>query len=111
MSRSKRTIRRWWRHRYDEDLKSRVDKHTYLSGLNSTWSDIDSKGRKFARLRKFVSNLATIFANTASIEGDFSNLKWEKDQFRSDLSHLSLEGILQAKQLEVTSKLYAMLHG
>ena len=93
------------------ECKSRLDKHTHLSGFNSAWSDIDAKGRKFATLRKLLSNLATIFANTASIEGDFSNLKWEKDQFRSDLGHLSLEGILQAKQLEVTSKLYAMLHG
>jgi hypothetical protein len=42
--------------------------------------------------------LATAFANTTVVEFDFSILKWEMDEFRTCLMHLSLEGIFQTKQ-------------
>jgi hypothetical protein len=40
----------------------------------------------------------TMLANTTSVESDFSILKWELDENRTTLIHLSLEGIFQAKQ-------------
>jgi hypothetical protein len=40
----------------------------------------------------------TVFANTTSVESDFSILKWEMDDHCTTLMHLSLEGIFQAKQ-------------
>jgi hypothetical protein len=42
--------------------------------------------------------MATVLANTTSVESDFSVLKWEMDDNRTALMHLSLEGIFQAKQ-------------
>jgi hypothetical protein len=41
-------------------------------------------------LVEFCGGLATIFPNTATIESDFAVLRWEKDDFRSDLSDFSL---------------------
>ena len=42
-----------------------------------------------------------VFANTASVESDFSILGWEKDEYRLSLTDLSLEGIMQSKQHEL----------
>jgi hypothetical protein len=41
------------------------------------------------------------FANTTSVESDFSILKWEKNDFRQSMMNLTLEGIFQAKQRHV----------
>ncbi|RHY88146.1 hypothetical protein DYB37_013566 [Aphanomyces astaci] len=45
--------------------------------------------------------MASVFANTTSVESDFSILKWEKDEFRMNLLDLSLDGIFQAKQFKL----------
>lgn len=60
---------------------------------------------RFHILRDFNGGIATIFANTASVESDFSILDWEKDAFRLSITDLSLEGILQCKQYEMLSLL------
>ena len=39
-----------------------------------------------------------MFANTASVESDFSILGWEKDKFRLSIMDLSLEGVMHCKQ-------------
>ncbi|CAK9867762.1 unnamed protein product [Sphagnum jensenii] len=62
------------------------------------WDDL--KGG-FKRLRMFCDGLANVFANTTSVESDFSILKWEKDDFRQSMMNLTLEGIFQAKQCHV----------
>ena len=41
-----------------------------------------------------------MFANNALMESDFSDINWEKDDHRLHLTDLSLEGILQCKQLD-----------
>jgi hypothetical protein len=55
----------------------------------------------------FVSGLATVFANTTSVESDFSILKWEMDKNQTSLMHLSLEDIFQAKQQSMLHALIA----
>jgi hypothetical protein len=45
----------------------------------------------------FCGGLANAFANTTSVELDFSILKWEKNDFRQLMMNLTLEGIFQAK--------------
>jgi hypothetical protein len=53
-----------------------------------------------------------VFANTASVESDFSVLKWEMDEFRSSMASLTLEGVLQSKQRTLLSSLaHQMTHG
>jgi len=44
-----------------------------------------------------------VFANTASVESDFSILGWEKDAYRLSITDLSLEGVIQCKQYEMLS--------
>jgi hypothetical protein len=39
-----------------------------------------------------------VFANKMSVESDFYIFKWELDENRTALMHLSMEGIFQAKQ-------------
>ena len=52
----------------------------------------------FEILRDFCGGIAMVFANTASVESDFSLLGWEKDKYRLSITDLSLEGILHCKQ-------------
>ena len=97
------------RYNREDAFKVRLDKHTHKTGFNQAWSDIDDGGQKFSRLRSFVGNLATAFPNTAPVESDYNILKWEKDEFRSSMSHLTIEGIFQAKQFELIKKLASTL--
>ena len=46
-----------------------------------------------------------MFANTASVESDFSILGWEMDDHRLSMTDLSLEGILHCKQFDIIEKL------
>jgi hypothetical protein len=78
----------------DENMRNVIDKHDVNTLFNDAWDCVPW----FKRLRAFCGGLATIFPNTTSVESDFSILKWELDAFRTALMHLSLEGIMQAKQ-------------
>ena len=61
--------------------------------------------RGMVALRDFCGGIATIFANTATVESDFSVLGWEKDEYRMSLMDVSLEGIMQWKQFDLLSRL------
>jgi hypothetical protein len=52
----------------------------------------------FEHLRLFCGRLATVLANTTSVESNFSIHKWQLDENHTALMHLSLERIFQAKQ-------------
>jgi hypothetical protein len=54
--------------------------------------------REFHLLRDFAGGLATVFPSTAAAESDFSQIRWEKNEFRSALADFPLEGILHCKQ-------------
>jgi len=79
---------------YNEDavLHAALDKHDVQTTFNDAW-DAMSQQARVERLRAFLCGLATAFANTTIVEFDFSILKWEMDEFRTCLMHLSLEGI------------------
>jgi hypothetical protein len=66
-----------------------------MTTFNDAW---DCVLGRFEHLRSFYGGLATVLTNTTCIESDFSVLKWEMDDNRTALMHLSLEGIFQAKQ-------------
>ena len=74
----------------DENIEKAIDACTAAVMFNDAWDVI--KGR-FTDLRSFCGGLAVAFANTTSVESDFSILKWEKDDNRTALTNLSLEGI------------------
>ena len=85
----------------DEDcIKKAIATHDHTVMFNDAW---DSMNGRFHALRCFSSGLATSFANTPSVESDFSILKWEKSCNRKSLTNLSLEGIFASKQHNVLS--------
>lgn len=77
------------------------DKHTLY---NDAW---DECGGRFAILRLFVGDLAVAFANTASVECDFSTLTFEFNANRIALGDLSIGGTVHAKQHVYLMKLQA----
>ena len=79
----------------DPVLRAAIDQHDINTTFEQAW---DCAPGRFAHLRAFCGGLATVFANTTSVESDFSILKWELDEFRTSMMHLSLEGVFQAKQ-------------
>jgi hypothetical protein len=54
--------------------------------------------KEYPLLVTFAGGLATTFPGTGTMESDFLVLGWEKGDYRTMLSDLSLVGILQAKQ-------------
>lgn len=64
---------------------------------------------RFRMLEWFCGGLATAFPGTATVEADFSLIKWEYDDFRQSLTSFSLEGILQAKQFSKLDRLSFVL--
>ena len=79
----------------DDNLRSAIDACDATTSFSDGWAIV---GPRFPMLREFSGGLATVFPNTASVESDFSLLKWEKDEYRQSLTDLSLEGILHSKQ-------------
>ncbi len=71
-------------------LRGIIDKHDDMTTFNDAW---DCAPDRFEHLRSFYGRLATVLTNTTSVESDFSVLKWEMDDNRTALMHLSLEGI------------------
>ena len=79
----------------DQVLRAAIDQHDINTTFDQAW---DCAPGRFAHIRAFCGGLATVFANTTSVESDFSILKWELDEFRTSMMHISLEGVFQAKQ-------------
>jgi len=72
------------------------------TSFQQAWSIVEGQ---FDVIRNFCGGIATVFANTATVESDFSILGWEKDEYRMSLTDLSLEGIIQCKQFDLLSSL------
>ena len=56
-------------------------------------------------LYDFFGGLATVFPGTATVESDFSDVKWTKDEYSHSLSDFSLESKLHARQFDVLQSL------
>ncbi len=72
--------------------------HSEQTDFNDAWKTPSIKDR-FPELMEFCGGLASPFPNTATVESDFSVLKWEKDLHRSNITPFSLEGILHCRQI------------
>jgi hypothetical protein len=79
----------------DTIMRDIIDKHDHTTMFNDAW---DCALGWFESLCSFCGGLTTVLANTTFVKLDFSILKWELDENRMALMHLSLEGIFQAKQ-------------
>ena len=89
-------------------LKKVVSAHTYKTSFDDAWDALPPKP-VLTHLRAFCGGLATAFANTTSVESDFSILKCEEDPHRSCLMALSVEGIFQTKQHAVIHEMLARM--
>jgi len=89
-------------HQRDHLLQSRLKECDHNTTFKAGWAIVDGK---FSALRDFCGGIATVFANTVSVESDFSILGWEKDEYRLSLTDLSLEGIMQSKQHKLLKSL------
>ncbi len=76
----------------DQILRVAIDRHTIETLFDDAW---DCAPGRFGHLQSFCGSLGIVFANTMSVEGDFSILKWEMDENRTCLMHLSFEGVFQ----------------
>jgi hypothetical protein len=83
-------------------LHNAIDNHNTKTTFNDAWAC--APGR-FEHLRSFYGGLAIVFANTTLVESNFSIRKWELNDNRTALIHLSLEGTFQAKQQVLLQKL------
>jgi hypothetical protein len=78
--------------------KTALAHHSEQTDFSDAWKNPSIKDR-FLELMEFCGGLASPFPNTATVESDFSFLKWEKDLHRSNIINFSLEGILHCCQI------------
>ena len=86
----------------DTSVRGNVNQHDHKTMFNDAW---DSMKGRYNSLRCFSSGLATSFANTTSVESDFSMLKWSKDAHRRSLTNLALEGVFASKAYEELNRI------
>jgi hypothetical protein len=94
----------------DDAIKKILEGHDEKVFFNDAWDAITSRKAdgtiRFAKLRQFCGGLATAFPNTCAVESDFSVVKYEQDNRRTDLESLSLAGIMHSKQYDLLCKLF-----
>lgn len=83
-------------------LRAAIDACNDDTSFDACWSIV--KGR-FEFLQRFAGGIASVFPGTAQVESDFSVVKAEKDDFRTALTDLSLEGVLHTKQFSMLTSL------
>jgi hypothetical protein len=79
-------------------LQTTLAHHSEQTNFSNAWKTPSIKDR-FPELMEFCGGLASPFPNMATVESDFSVLKWEKDLHRSNITPFSLEGILHCRQI------------
>ena len=89
-------------------LNKIIERHTFKTMFNDAWDELPAQPA-LDHLRAFCGGLATAFANTTSVESDFSILKCEKNAFRTSLMALSLEGVFQTKQLATIREMLGLI--
>ena len=82
-------------YRQQPDVKSCIDSVNGASSYHDAWIGHQDK---YNLLQRFTDSLASIFPGTYTVESDFSVVKHEKTKNRVNLTDVSLEGILHAKQ-------------
>ena len=68
-------------------------------------------GERFSNLRIFCGGLATPFPTSATVESDFSILRYEKNDHRTNMLDYTLEGRLHCKQFFQLKDLDDTLNG
>lgn len=91
---------------HDKTFKQLVDNTDEAKTFDEAWGGFH---KEFPMLVQFSGGMASIFPGTSTVESDFSIIGWEKDEYRTQLSNLSLEGILHAKQFDEMQRIKQQL--
>lgn len=83
-------------HRTDADVRAAIERMTSATNFND--GRHSSGASRFWILHTFCGGLVAVFVNNTSVEADVFILKWDKDEFSTNLIDLSLKGIFQSKQ-------------
>jgi hypothetical protein len=78
----------------DSNLKAALTKGSEESDFGKAWRPL---GNRFPYMLRFAASLANVMPGTATVEANFSTINYEKDDHRSALTSLSLEGILHSR--------------
>ena len=91
-----------------QDFKSIINRNNLIETIavedssnysfKETWNKVEIYNEKISNLKEFIGGLYTVFSGTSTVESDFSIIAYEKNDYRSQLSNLPLEGILHSKQ-------------
>ena len=93
--------------KYDAGFKATVDlTNNRTATFENNWKIFNSS---FPKLVEFCGGLASVFAGTSTVESDFSIIGFEKDDYRHNLTDLSLEGILHTKQKKIIEQIDKVL--
>ena len=87
--------------RYEQQARFKSALTRSAGSITTTFDEawkVENLATNYPQLCAFAGGFASIFPNTATVESDFSSLKWEKDEFRHSLTDFSLEGILHCRQ-------------
>ena len=95
------------RYHTDDGFQELVQNTSKCESFGEAWSWLYAK---YPRLVTYSGGLATTFPGTSTVESDFSVIGWEKDEYRTMLSDLSLKGILHAKQNNELTKIKVILN-
>lgn len=72
-----------------------LDAFDVSTPFDEAWRSVQSQ---FPKLCKFAGGLATVYPGTTRVDSDYSIIGWEKNEYRTALMDLSLEGVMHAKQ-------------
>lgn len=83
-------------------LKSALLASNSQTTFDEGWAIVKDR---FKSLQKFCGGLASVFPGTSQVEGDFSVIKFSKNDYKKSLTDFALEGLLHSKQYETLAKL------
>jgi hypothetical protein len=72
----------------EKPLREALEKHPKSFAFSDAWA---VSQRRFSMITELYGVLATVFPGTATVESDFSIVNWEKSDYRSALTDLSLK--------------------
>ena len=89
-------------------FKSRMHDEANFRQMIEGMKDDISFGEAWSTIRiqylflcTIFGGLASVFPGTCTVESDFSIIRYEKDDYRTELTNFSLEGILHCKQFHL----------
>lgn len=81
----------------EDILRDNVDQMPEFVDFHEAWSALELR---FPKVCTFAGGFASLYPCTTRVESDFFVISWKKDDYRSSLMDLSLNGIMCCKQFK-----------